>query len=103
MSRPQVEWGDVELSLYSSSVIVRPFLTYLPNSRETWVARARVHGRRGGRAEPDRAGASPESRAPVSALGIVGMRERTASLKGAFEVESEPGAATRLTVEIPLL
>ena len=42
-------------------------------------------------------------RVPGDGLGLVGMRERIASLKGAFEIESEPGAGTRLTVEIPLL
>jgi signal transduction histidine kinase len=31
------------------------------------------------------------------------MRERIASLKGAFDIESERGAGTRLTVEIPLV
>jgi signal transduction histidine kinase len=35
-------------------------------------------------------------------FGLVGMRERTASVNGALDVESTPGAGTRLTVEIPL-
>jgi signal transduction histidine kinase len=35
-------------------------------------------------------------------LGLVGIRERVASVNGALEVESKGGAGTRLTVEIPL-
>ena len=35
-------------------------------------------------------------------FGLVGMRERVASVNGALEIESQPGAGTRLTVEIPL-
>ena len=30
------------------------------------------------------------------------MRERVASVNGALDIESKPGAGTRLTVEIPL-
>jgi signal transduction histidine kinase len=39
---------------------------------------------------------------PGGRLGLVGMRERIASVNGALEIESERGAGTRLTVEIPL-
>jgi signal transduction histidine kinase len=35
-------------------------------------------------------------------LGLVGMRERVASVDGALDIESKRGAGTRLTVEIPL-
>ena len=35
-------------------------------------------------------------------FGLVGMRERIASLNGALDIESECGAGTRLTIEIPL-
>jgi signal transduction histidine kinase len=35
-------------------------------------------------------------------LGLVGMRERVATVNGALDIESERGAGTRLTVEIPL-
>jgi signal transduction histidine kinase len=35
-------------------------------------------------------------------LGLVGMRERIASVNGALNIESKRGAGTRLTVEIPL-
>jgi len=35
-------------------------------------------------------------------LGLVGMRERVASVNGALEIESKRGVGTRLTVEIPL-
>jgi signal transduction histidine kinase len=30
------------------------------------------------------------------------MRERTASVNGALDIESKPGTGTRLTVEIPI-
>ena len=39
---------------------------------------------------------------PGDQFGLVGMRERTASVNGALDIESKPGAGTRLTVEIPL-
>jgi signal transduction histidine kinase len=35
-------------------------------------------------------------------FGLVGMRERTASVNGALDIESKPGAGTRLTVKMPL-
>jgi signal transduction histidine kinase len=35
-------------------------------------------------------------------LGLVGMRERTTSVNGALDIKSNPGAGTRLTVQIPL-
>jgi signal transduction histidine kinase len=44
------------------------------------------------------------SRAQVrdGGFGLVGMRERTASVNGALDIESEAGTGTRLTVEIPI-
>lgn len=39
---------------------------------------------------------------PGGRLGLVGMRERIASVNGALDIESERGAGTRLTVEIPV-
>jgi signal transduction histidine kinase len=41
-------------------------------------------------------------RMPGDGFGLLGMRERVASVNGALEIESEPGLGTRLTVEIPL-
>jgi signal transduction histidine kinase len=38
----------------------------------------------------------------VRGLGLVGMEERVNHLGGAFEIESKPGAGTRVTVELPL-
>jgi two-component system NarL family sensor kinase len=35
-------------------------------------------------------------------FGLVGMRERARLLGGSFQVESSPGAGTRVTAEIPL-
>jgi signal transduction histidine kinase len=43
------------------------------------------------------------SQAPRSGFGLVGMRERAASVNGALGIESKPGAGTRLTVEIPVV
>lgn len=44
------------------------------------------------------------SRADAAGLGagLIGMRERVASLDGVLDIESTPGAGTRLTVEIPV-
>jgi two-component system, NarL family, sensor histidine kinase DevS len=39
---------------------------------------------------------------PGGGLGLVGVRERVASVNGALDIESKGGAGTRLTVEIPL-
>jgi signal transduction histidine kinase len=38
----------------------------------------------------------------VRGLGLVGMEERVHHLGGEFEIESEPGAGTRVAVELPL-
>jgi two-component system sensor histidine kinase DegS len=35
-------------------------------------------------------------------VGLVGMRERVASVGGELEIESKQGVGTRLTLEIPL-
>jgi signal transduction histidine kinase len=35
-------------------------------------------------------------------FGLVGMRERAASVNGSLEIESKHAAGTRLAVEIPL-
>ena len=40
---------------------------------------------------------------PGNGFGLVGMRERVASVNGALDIESKPGVGTRLTVEIPLV
>lgn len=39
---------------------------------------------------------------PASRFGLVGMRERAHLLGGSFQIESTPGAGTRVTVEVPL-
>jgi signal transduction histidine kinase len=38
----------------------------------------------------------------VRGLGLVGMEERVKHLGGAFEVRSQPGSGTRVSVELPL-
>ena len=52
--------------------------------------------------EDDGCGFSP-TQAHGGGLGLVGMRERVASINGALDIESKRGTGTRLTVEIPLL
>jgi signal transduction histidine kinase len=42
------------------------------------------------------------ARVPGDGFGLVGMRERTASVNGVLDIESERGRGTRLTVEIPV-
>jgi signal transduction histidine kinase len=39
---------------------------------------------------------------PDGGFGLVGMRERVASLNGSLDIESKRGAGTRIAVEIPL-
>jgi two-component system NarL family sensor kinase len=39
--------------------------------------------------------------ATTSRFGLVGMRERTRLLGGTFQIESSPGAGTRITAEVP--
>jgi signal transduction histidine kinase len=43
-----------------------------------------------------------QTREADSGFGLVGMRERVASVNGALEIDSSRGAGTRLAVEIPL-
>jgi signal transduction histidine kinase len=51
--------------------------------------------------EDDGCGFSP-AQAQGAGLGLIGMRERVASVSGALDIESNRGVGTRLTVEIPL-
>jgi signal transduction histidine kinase len=53
------------------------------------------------RIEDDGRGFSP-AQVAGGGLGLVGMRERIASVNGALDIESKRGAGTRITVEIPL-
>ncbi len=38
---------------------------------------------------------------PDSGVGLLGIRERIASLKGSLSVQSHPGQGTQLYIEIP--
>jgi len=42
------------------------------------------------------------TREPVGGFGLIGMRERVASVNGSLDITSERGTGTRLAVEIPL-
>lgn len=44
----------------------------------------------------------PEGTASSGRFGLVGMQERARLLGGSFQVESSPGAGTRITAEVPL-
>lgn len=44
----------------------------------------------------------PDEGASTSRFGLVGMQERARLLGGSFQVESSPGAGTRITAEVPL-
>src|SRR5215218_3709983 len=44
----------------------------------------------------------PEGNPSASRFGLVGMQERARLLGGTFQVESSPGAGTRITAEVPL-
>ena len=43
-----------------------------------------------------------QTREPVGGFGLIGMRERVASVNGSLDITSERGTGTRLAVEIPL-
>jgi signal transduction histidine kinase len=43
-----------------------------------------------------------EAQGASGGLGLVGMRERVASVNGVLAIESKPGEGTRIKVEIPL-
>ena len=51
--------------------------------------------------EDDGRGFSP-AHANQGGFGLVGVRERVASLNGALDIQSRSGAGTRLTIEVPL-
>lgn len=38
----------------------------------------------------------------ANGLGLVGMRERAAAMRGTFDVHSSPGSGTRLTIALPI-
>jgi signal transduction histidine kinase len=43
-----------------------------------------------------------QARGTDGGFGLIGIRERVASVNGAFDIESENGAGTRLAIELPL-
>lgn len=52
--------------------------------------------------EDDGGGIEESGGAPVSGLGLVGMRERLALLDGRLRIESSPDAGTTIVAEVPL-
>jgi signal transduction histidine kinase len=51
--------------------------------------------------EDDGRGFSPVQ-STSGGFGLVGIRERVTSVQGALDIDSKPGAGTRLSIEIPL-
>jgi signal transduction histidine kinase len=45
--------------------------------------------------------AAPGEANPRAGIGLIGIRERAAQLRGTVRLESAPGKGTRLTVELP--
>ena len=54
------------------------------------------------RIEDDGRGFEPGGEPAGSRFGLIGMRERARLLGGDFQIESSPGAGTRITAEVPL-
>jgi len=97
---------DVEVSIYR---IVQEALTNVSRHAQATTCRVFVQQlvssvvvtvEDNGVGLPD-AGADVESRR--AGLGLVGIRERVADLRGTFRIESKRGKGTRLTIEIPLV
>jgi two-component system NarL family sensor kinase len=51
--------------------------------------------------EDDGRGFEIAEKSTASRFGLVGMRERARLLGGSFQIESSPGAGTRITAEVP--
>ena len=91
---------EQETALYR---IVQQALTNVVNHAEARTARIVVSGDAGTVRtviEDDGAGFDP-THVREGALGVVGMRERVLLLGGCFEIDSFPGAGTRVVVELP--
>ncbi|MCA9668979.1 MAG: histidine kinase, partial [Myxococcales bacterium] len=54
------------------------------------------------RVEDDGCGFEAASTERATAFGLLGIEERVQQLGGALEISSEPGAGTRVEIEIPL-
>ena len=52
--------------------------------------------------QDDGKGFDPEAGGANASLGILGMRERALSNDADFDLDSRPGAGTRITVRLPL-
>jgi signal transduction histidine kinase len=47
-------------------------------------------------------GFDPNAAKKKKTLGLLGMKERTLMMKGAYEIRSHPGSGTSLRVSVPL-
>ena len=98
--------ADTEAAVYR---IVQEALTNV--ARHAQAARCRVYLQRLTNTllvtiEDDGIGFDPGAKVTTAAtrgLGLIGIRERVAQLRGELRLESAPGKGTRLTVEVPAI
>jgi PAS domain S-box-containing protein len=93
---------DVETTLYR---FVQEALTNVlkhAGARHIGVVVERHDGRAIAVVEDDGVGFDPEAAAGSGRLGLIGMRERLALVRGRLEVESSPGAGTTAIAQVPL-
>jgi two-component system sensor histidine kinase DegS len=97
---PEVEAGVYRIlqealtnvAKHAKATTCRVFLQRLPNTVLVTI-------------EDDGIGFRPEEVSEpggVRGIGLVGIRERVAQLRGELRIESSPGRGTRLTMEVPV-
>lgn len=93
--------AQFETALYR---IVQEALTNITRHAQATRAHVRLEGRASTitmTIEDDGQGFDPETVASRGGVGLLGIRERTALLRGSLGIKSQPGQGTRLTLEIP--
>lgn len=95
---------DAKLSLYR---IIQEAVTNIVRHADAKTVRIRLSAADGGvraTVEDDGRGFSVKDHAVLGGggLGVLGMQERAAILGGRVEIESEPGAGTRVEIELPI-
>jgi signal transduction histidine kinase len=93
---------DVETTLYR---VVQEAMTNVmkhAGARVVSVVLERQDGRAIAVVEDDGVGFDPEAAAESGRLGLIGMRERLALVRGHLEVETRPGAGTTVIAQVPL-
>ena len=93
--------GEVETALYR---IVQESLTNVvkhARARHVSIALTRMEGLVTAVVEDDGQGFDPDE-GPYGGVGLIGMRERLALLRGRLRIESSPGAGTTIAADVPL-